>query len=79
MKFNNKGDNNKKSNYHKSNSCVMENKKEIKSNKNNYINLKYSIMLENKKKFKDNYNDTHLNENFSFFDNSHVIKDKLEN
>ena len=76
MKFNNKGDNNKKSNYHKSNSCVMENKKEIKSNKNNYINLKYSIMLENKKKFKDNYNDTHLNENFSFFDNSHVIKDK---
>ena len=75
MKFNNKGDNNKKTNYHKSNSCVMENKKEIKSNKNNYINLKYSIMLENKKKFKD----THLNENFSFFDNSHVIKDKLEN
>ena len=79
MKFNNKGDNNKKTNYHKSNSCVMENKKEIKSNKNNYINLKYSIMLENKKKFKDNFNDTHLNENFSFFDNSHVIKDKLEN
>ncbi len=79
MKFNNKGDNNKKSNYHKSNSCVMENKKEIKSNKNNYINLKYSIMLENKKKFKDNFNDSHLNENFSFFDNSHVIKDKLEN
>ena len=79
MKFNNKGDNNKKTNYHKSNSCVMENKKDIKSNKNNYINLKYSIMLENKKKFKDNFNDTHLNENFSFFDNSHVIKDKLEN